>query len=176
MPTPILNGVLKPADVIAHGPHIFNEATRKYEERQSVTTEYPRAMWHHGTRQYAEAQSREQQNKMGAEGWSTKPFPEQVVAKDTITTPPADLALIVLQQQQMMAAQAVQMETMQQELAKLAANQPTTAPAIPETPRRMGRPPVYPLTMTHGTDGERTVASKGERDVLEAKGWTPKEA
>ena len=134
MPTPVLNGVLKPADQIARGPHVFNEATRKYEERPQTFSEYPRAMWNHEMRIQKDAISRQDQQAMESQGWSTKPFPE-VMAKETVTAAPADLALIVLQQQQTMTAMQKQLETLQ-------ATQPTTTPAIPEeAPKRgPGRP------------------------------------
>jgi hypothetical protein len=131
MQAPVFNGVLKPADVIARGPHVFNEATRKYEEREQRYTEFPRAMWH-ATEGYQEAQSHEQMKHMEANGWQTKPFPAKVVAKETVVAPSADLALIVLQQQQTMKA-------MQEKLEKLESERPTTAPAIPEVAHR-GRP------------------------------------
>jgi hypothetical protein len=123
MAQPVLNGVLKPADVIARGSHFYNEATRKYEERPQTFSEFPRAMWHE-TEGYREALSPEQMKHMESLGWQKKPFPEKP-KKETILAPAADLALIVLQQQQ-------QMQAMQAELQKLSANQPTTAPAIPE--------------------------------------------
>jgi len=136
MQAPNLNGVQKPADVIAHGPHRFNEATRKYEEIQNPPFyEYPKAMWHE-TEPYVEATSRAQEQELTAKGYRTKPFPPKAAAKDTTVVPAADLAMIVLQQNLTMQEQARQMETMQQELARLTANLPTTAPAIPEEPKR----------------------------------------
>jgi hypothetical protein len=133
MQAPQLNGVQKPADVIARGPHKYNEATRKYEEIPFSVSEYPRAMWHHEKRLYQEAHSKAEQDAMQAEGWQTKPFAEQVAQKETVTAAPADLALIVLQQQQTMNA-------MQEKLAQMEKERPTTAPAIPEH-RGPGRPP-----------------------------------
>jgi hypothetical protein len=139
MQPPMLNGVQKPADVIARGPHRYDEATRKYVELpQSAPSPYPRAMFHE-TLGASEAASPEQQRQMESERWKTTPFPPKPEKKENVVAPAADLALIVLQQQQTMKAQAEQMETMQRELAKLAANQPTTAPAIAELPHR-GRP------------------------------------
>jgi hypothetical protein len=133
MQQPTLNGVLKPADVIARGPHVYDEATRKYKEVPAVHSEFPRAMWHE-TKGYCEAKSRENLMKLEAEGWQTKPFPEKP-KKETVVAVSADLALIVLQQQQTM-------KDMQEKLAAMEAKQPTTAPAIPEEARRgPGRPP-----------------------------------
>jgi hypothetical protein len=162
----MLNGVQKPADAIARGPHRFDEATRKYVEIQPTFSEYPRAMWH-ATEGEGLAESKAQQVHMEANGWQAKPFPAKPVAKETVTAPAADLALIVLDQQRVM-------RQMQEKLEQLEASQPTTAPAIPEVPRRMGRPPVYPLTMV-SAEGQREVHSKAERDTLEAKGWKLKE-
>jgi hypothetical protein len=136
MQPPTLNGVVKPADQIARGPHVWNEATRKYEERPAIFSEFPRAMWHE-TKGYAEAKDKNEQLKMQSEGWQTKPFPEKPKEKETIVAPAADLALIVLQQQQTMKA-------MQDQLEQLQAQQPTTTPAIPEVAKRgPGRPPVH---------------------------------
>jgi hypothetical protein len=122
MSHPTLNGVEKPADQIARGPHVYDEATHKDRETPQTFSEYPRAMWHQ-TKGYAEALSREQQAHMESEGWSKTPFPT-AAAKETVLAQSNDLAMIVLQQSQMLSA-------MQEKLAKLEAGQPTTAPAIP---------------------------------------------
>jgi hypothetical protein len=133
MQQPTLNGVMKPADVIAKGPHVYNPATRKYEEKTPIFSEYPRGMWH-GALGYKDVLSLDEQKKLEADGWRTSPFPEKVVAKETVVTPAADLALIVLQQQQMLAS-------MQNKLEELTASAPTTTPAIPEEVKRgPGRP------------------------------------
>jgi hypothetical protein len=127
MAVPVLNGVQKPADVIAKGPHIFDEATRKYKEIPQTFSEFPRAMWHQ-TLGYKEAQSREQKLHMESEGWSLTPFPAKV-AKELIMAQSGDLAMIVLQQQATMQQQAELLQQMQEKLQSL--SQPTTAPAVP---------------------------------------------
>jgi len=130
---PILNGVQKPADVIARGSHIYDEATRKYKEVPYVPSEheYPRVMFH-ATEGEIFAQSREHELKLAEEGWRRNAYPAKV-AKDTVTTPPADLALIVLAQQQ-------QLQAMQDKLAKL--SEPSTTPIVAEEVKRgPGRPP-----------------------------------
>ena|SRR5579863_8392577 len=110
MQPPTLNGVVKPADVIARGPHIYNEATRKYEERAPIYSEFPRAMWHE-TDGYKEAHSREEQLKMEGAGWQTKPFPEKP-AKDTVVASPVNLAEVLLTQE-------LEMKQLKQQLAAL---------------------------------------------------------
>jgi hypothetical protein len=123
MPVPVLNGVEKPADVIARGRHVFDESTRKYKEVFDPPSEFPRAMWHQQLG-YKEAQSREQKQQMEAEGWSITPFPSMAVVQPGPAVGSNDLALIVLQQAQ-------QLQKMQEELQRLSAGQPTTAPATP---------------------------------------------
>jgi hypothetical protein len=123
MAQPVLNGVEKPADQIARGPHVFDEATRKYKELPQAFSEFPRAMWHQ-TLGYKEAGSREQKLQMESEGWSTSPFPAVATAKETTQTQAGDLAMIVLRQ-------AEQMQKMQEQIAALTANSPTTAPVVP---------------------------------------------
>jgi hypothetical protein len=131
MQQPTLNGVMKPADVIAKGPHVYNPATRKYEEKTPIFSEYPRGMWHQ-TLGYKDVLSLDEQKKLQAEGWRTSPFPAPAVAKETVVAPAADLALIVLQQQQMLASMQKKLEEM---------NEPNTTPAIPEEAKRgPGRP------------------------------------
>lgn len=114
MELPTLNGVTKTAEAIAKGPHRWNESTRKYEETTPLRSEYPRAMWHQELG-YVAAGSRTEQDKLESEGWQTKPFPEKPVAKDTITAPAADLALIVLQQQQTMQAMQDKLDRLTEE-------------------------------------------------------------
>ena len=123
MQPPILNGVVKPADVIAKGPHVYNEATRKYEERPIVFKEYPRAMWHE-TEGYKEAQTSEDQLKMEAAGWQTHPFPEKP-KKETVVTSPVNLAEVLLQQELEMKALRAQLDSLTK----------------PEEKRGPGRPP-----------------------------------
>lgn len=131
MELPTLNGVTKTAEAIAKGPHRWNEATRKYEEISPLMSEYPRAMWHE-VLGYQAAGSRFEQDKLEAEGWQTKPFPEKPVAKETVTTPSGDLALIVLQQQQIMQAQDQTLKAMQGKLDKLITEEPKRGPGRPK--------------------------------------------
>lgn len=100
MQTPTMNGVQKTAEAIAHGPHVFNQATRKYEEIAPIFAKYPRAMFHPDL-DALEATSPENQAKMESEGWRTTPFPAKV-AKETVMAAPVDLASIILEQQQEM--------------------------------------------------------------------------
>lgn len=119
--------VNKTAETIAHGSHKYNEATRKYVEVSplELITEYPRAMWHHGKKQYAEAHSQIEQQHMESEGWQTKPWAEAVVAKDTVVAHPVNLAEVVLQQE-------LEMKELKAKLEKMLA---------PEEKRGPGRPP-----------------------------------
>lgn len=124
MQQPTLNGVVKPADTIAKGPHVFNENTRKYVELpQQAFAEFPRVMYHE-TEDAKCANGKEEQVQMEAAGWRTKAFPPKVVAKETVTAAPADLALIVLQQQQ-------ELKAMSEQLAKL-----TNSAAATDEPKR----------------------------------------
>ena len=106
MQTPTLNGVLKPADVIAKGPHFFNEATRKYEERMPAFTEYPREMYH-ADLDAVEATSREHQAQLESQGYRTTAFPANP-AKEPVSAVPVDYAALILSQQQQMAAMQAQ--------------------------------------------------------------------
>ena len=124
---PMMNGVLKPADAIARGPHKYNEATRKYEEISGGWPHYP-VMMFHADGSSCEAMDARHEAKLEKDGWQTKPFPAKP-AKETVVAPSADLALIVLQQMQTM-------KEMGDKLAALEAKQPTTAPTVAETPRK----------------------------------------
>jgi hypothetical protein len=131
---PNFNHVQKPADVIARGPHVFDEASHQYKEigtYQPSEHVYPRAMFHQDLPD-STANSLAEQREMEAQGWSVKPSAAKP-KKETVVTPSADLALIVLQQQQMM-------QQMKEKLEALEEKQPTTAPAIADGPRRPGRP------------------------------------
>lgn len=111
MQTPTLNGVLKPADVIAKGPHVFNEATRKYEERSPTSPQpYPREMYHPDL-DAVEATSNEHQSQLEAQGYRTTAFPAKP-AKEPVSAVPVDYAALILSQQQQMLA-------MQQQIAAL---------------------------------------------------------
>ncbi len=136
MQPPQLNGVEKPADAIARGPHVYDPATRKYKEVQQTFSEYPKAMWQHETRKYKEAQSRDEEMELKSAGWQAKPFPEIVAKpKETVVAPSANLAEIILQQQQAM-------NKMQEQLEQLQAQQPSSTQAIPKVPKcGPGRPP-----------------------------------
>lgn len=100
MQTPTMNGVQKTAEAIAHGPHVFNQATRKYEEIAPIFSTYPRAMFH-PEHDSVEVSSPESQAKLESEGWRTTAFPTKV-AKETVMAAPVDLASIILEQQQEM--------------------------------------------------------------------------
>jgi hypothetical protein len=132
MQEPTMNGVLKPADAIARGPHVFDEATKKYKEVSGPWPHFPVIMFAaDGTS--CEALNENHQRTLVGEGWNLKPFPSKP-AKETTVIPAPDLAMIILQQQETM-------KLMQDKLASLEAKQPTTAPAIPEH-RGPGRPRV----------------------------------
>ena len=124
---PMMNGVLKPADAIARGPHKYNEATRKYEEISGGWPHYP-VMMFHADGSSCEAMDARHEAKLEKDGWQTKPFPAKP-AKETTVIPAPDMALLLLQQMQMI-------DTMKDKIASLESKQPTTAPAIPETPRK----------------------------------------
>lgn len=167
------NGMQKPADVIAKGPHVYDEATRKYKEAPSIFSEYPRAMWNDDGG-YIEARSLEHRKELEAKGWKIVQPPVKV-AKENVQAPAADLALIVLQQQQEMKRLTELVESQKKTVETAMANiQPPQVIPDPQ-PRLGGRPKVYPLTMTHATEGKREVHSKAERDTLEAKGWVLEE-
>jgi hypothetical protein len=127
MQEPMMNGVLKPADAIARGPHKYNEATRKYEEISGGWPHYP-VMMFHADGSSCEAIDARHEAKLEKDGWQTKPFPAKP-AKETTVIPAPDLALLVIEQMQAM-------NKMQEKIAALESKQPTTAPVIPETPRK----------------------------------------
>jgi hypothetical protein len=102
----VMNGVQKPADVIARGPHVYVESERKYKEASPVVSPWPRAMWHEDGG-YTEARSLPHQKELEGKGWKTQPFPPKPVAAAAMPQS-ADLAMIVLQQQQVLEQQARQ--------------------------------------------------------------------
>jgi hypothetical protein len=117
MQQPTLNGVQKPSDVIAKGPHRFNEGTRKYEEVPALFPEFPRAMWH-ATKGYCEASSKDHQAVLESEGWQSKPFPEKIVAKKEDVVPASgDVAAIVVQQMKEMQLMREQMQALQNQVS-----------------------------------------------------------
>lgn len=167
----VLNGVQKPADMIARGPHEYIEAEHKYREKPATFKEYPRAMWHDDGG-YTEAVSKDNQTALEAQGWSSKPFPVKV--PQAVQAQGTDLALILLQQQQEMNKLKELVESQNKVIQASMANvQPPVV--IPDVPKHGGRPKMYPLAMLHAEDGEHEVNSKSEKDVLEAKGWKVKE-
>jgi hypothetical protein len=122
-----LNGSVKPNDVIAKGPHVYDEATRKYIEKAAVVNEYPRAMWKvDGS--YCEAQSKDHFEVLEMQGWKTKP---PKVQPKTEVAPNVDLTSILLQQQALIEQQGKQ-------IAQLMANQEAPQ-VIPEGETKHGR-------------------------------------
>lgn len=110
MQPPMLNGVVKPADAIARGTHVYDEPTRKYKEVEQKFQEFPRVMYHETE---GEKNALDQNHMLSLEsaGWRTIPFPPKP-AKETVTAAPADLAMIVLQQQQELKAMHEQLQSM----------------------------------------------------------------
>jgi hypothetical protein len=128
----ILNGVQKPADVIARGPHVYVEAEHKYKEAPQQFREYPRALYH-VEKGYIEAQSLEQEQSLKAEGWQRNP----IVAKPIQEAPKPTDASVVESLSKLVEQQARQITSM------MANVQPPVV--IPEEVKRgPGRPPKTP--------------------------------
>lgn len=113
----VMNGVQKPSDVIAKGPHVYVEAEHKYREVPASRSEFPRAMYHE-TEGYMEANSKDHQEILETRGWQTNPFPVKP-AKESPVAAGADLSLIVLQQRQAMDEQAKLLEQQGKQIAAL---------------------------------------------------------